>query len=92
VKFWTAAGIETRTSDFDSVMAYSVLDPDINLSDPRSIMVYYNYTTFSDCGASVKTPIVKCRYTRCVPQLRWDHANLEIFRNITDVLLRPLMN
>ena len=78
-------------SDFDSVMAYAVLDPDINLSDHRPIVVYYDYTAFSDCGVSVKTPDVKCR-TRCVPQLRWDHANLDMFRNITDVLLRPLYN
>ena len=76
--------------NIDNVLEYSVLDPDVNLSDHRPIMTRYCSSALIDCATGNGSDSAKCRSTRCIPQLRWDHANLDIYRNITDVLFRPL--
>jgi len=79
-------------SDIDNVLGYSVLDPDVNLSDHRPIITRYCCSAFNDCVTGKGSDSSNCRPTHCIPQMRWDHANLDLYRNITDVLLRPLFD
>ena len=60
------------------------MNPNVNLSDHCSDLNLYVTGKESDNA--------NCSSTRCIPQLCWDHAKLDLYRNITDVLLRLLFD
>jgi len=78
-------------SDIENVLAFTVLVPDINLSDHRPIIVDYhcNDSVFNDIY-SCRGSFVKSKASDCIPQLRWDNANLDMYRKLTEASLRPI--
>ena len=76
--------------NIDHVLGYSVLDPNVNLADHRPIMVCYHCSDLNLRVTDNGSDNANSSSNRCIPQLRWDHANLDLYRNTTDVLLRPL--
>jgi len=68
-----------------------MLDTDINLSDHRPIIVDYhcNDSVFNDIY-SCRGSFIKSKASDCVPWLRWDHANLDMYRKLTEASLRPI--
>jgi len=70
------------------------LDPDINFSDhrPIAIAVMYKHKRCDD-NDNWATHDSKRRTADCTTQLRWvrwDHANLDLYRHITGEYLRPV--
>ena len=70
----------------DSILDYSVLDPEINLSDHLPVIIRCKcvYPDFSYTAEAARVPKVK--------QLRWDHADLLLYYNTTMSLLYPVYN
>jgi len=68
----------------DDIVDYSVLDPEINLSDHLPVVIGYK-CVYSDC-----LPVAEATHAPKVKQLRWDHADLLLYYNTTMNLLYPL--
>lgn len=78
-------------NDKDCVLSFETLDPDINFSDhrPIAIAVIYKHKRCDD-NDNWATHDSKPRTADCTTQLRWDHANLDLYRHITGEYLRPV--
>ena len=70
----------------DSILDYSVLDPEINLSHHLPVIIRCKcvYPDFSYTAEAARAPKVQ--------QLQWDHADLLLYYNTTMSLLYPVYN
>ena len=77
-------------SDANTVTKFEVMDPDINFSDHLPIMISC-MCSFS-CGNSTVTADSAAKLCKMsVPQLRWDHADLGLYKFITGSHLQSVL-
>ena len=78
-------------SKADAVLSYSVLDLNINLSDHRPICIVYSVTfdRIASCN-DVDDDVQYSSSVDCVPQLRWDKADLQLYFDLTGYYLQPI--
>jgi len=92
--FNDALGIESCidyfiVSDACTMLSFKVMELDINMSDHRPVAVRLLCTFTAATVDSGNTPSQNDRsHTDYVTYLRWDHADLELYRNITEYYLR----
>ena len=92
--FNDALGIESHidyflVSDVCTVSSFNVMDLDVNMSDHRPVSVRCLSTfaaTTVDSGRNASHN--DSPQPDCVTYLRWDHADLDLYRNITEYYLR----
>ena len=76
-------------SNPDAVLLYSVLDLNINLSDHRPICVICSFV-FDDEADNDDDDVLQSSSAVYVSQLRWDKADLKLYRDITEYYLQPI--
>jgi len=71
-----------------NITEFSVVDPDVNFSDHLPLLAAI------ECSPSVSTRNVKSNPTvdNTHTQLRWDHADLDSYYNLTGACLRPILD
>ena len=82
------------TSNRDTICHYDVLDPHINLSDHRPIFVECHcQPALYDVSSTINQ---ECsggeRHNANLKRLRWDHCNIDLYRELTGLYLRPVMD
>ena len=75
------------TSSRDSVIAFNIVDVDINLSDHLPLLAVCKCESFNGRSAVHSTP-----YTDDVRYLRWDHAPLEQYYECTRAILQSVLD
>jgi len=73
------------TSNADSVVAFNILDIDINFSDHLPLMVVCKTNIESKPMNELGLPIE-------VTHLRWDHARTDLYYEHSQVLLQPVLD
>ena len=73
-------------SDVSSVLSFSVLDPEANLSDHRPIVISCSIKNLIDDSLDVNYK----NHKKPNPQLRWDYANLDLYRTVTGYHLQHI--
>jgi exonuclease III len=68
----------------DDIIDYTVVEPDINLSDHLPVTIRYNFISPASC-CSTDDP-----HSSRVKRLRWDHADLLAYYSTTMNMLYPL--
>jgi len=74
------------TSHIDDVVAFNILDLDINLSDHFPIMAV--------CSSNIDSHVVSnnCSDNPDIEHFRWDHAPLDIYYEQTRIALQPIFD
>ena len=74
------------SSNCEKIVAFNILDVDINLSDHLPIMVISKYDIISSHHSS------KPHQSTDVAHFRWDHAPLQLYYEHTRSLLQPVLD
>ena len=74
------------TSDPLNMIAFNILDLDVNLSDHLPVMVVFSCNLPNDITER------KPSLDPCVVNFRWDHAKLDLYYHHTLVLLQPVLD
>ena len=73
----------------EAVLLFSVLDLNIDLSDHRPICVMCSFVFDHEVNID-DADVLQSRSTNYVFQLRWDKADLKLYRNVTKHYLQPI--
>ncbi|MFM2293446.1 MAG: hypothetical protein RIS29_3259, partial [Bacteroidota bacterium] len=73
-------------SDVSKLSHYSVLELEINLSDHRPVCVKFNIATPKICRSTENVNKIN------TVQLRWDHANLPLYYDLTGIHCQNLLH
>ena len=81
------------SSNFEKIVAFNILDIDINLSDHLPIMVIskYDIRTSPSCPSSHYSSN-KPHQSTDVVHFRWDHAPLQLYYEHTRSLMKPVLD
>jgi len=76
-------------SNPEAVLLFSVLNLNINLSDHRPICVMCSFALDHEVNID-DADVVRSSSTNYISQLRWDKADLKLYRDVTEHYLQPI--
>ena len=83
------SNIDFFASNPEAVLLFSALDLNINLSDHRPICVMCSFVFDHEVNID-DAKVVQSSSTNYVSELRWDKADLKLYREVTEYYLQPI--
>jgi exonuclease III len=77
-------------SDSSKLAGFNILEPSVNLSDHRPIMVQFSIN-FMEPVACHTAQVPKAKEKSAVTQLRWDHGDLSAYYHLTGLHVQNLL-
>lgn len=78
-------------SDLSKLTGFNILEPSVNLSDHRPIMVLFSIDIKEPVTSHSAQVQSKTKEKTSVSQLRWDHGDLSAYYHLTGVHLQSLL-